>query len=59
MKIWHGDIAHQKGLKQLKNYLDIEGLGKGYLLIFSFNKNKEYTNESYSVEEKEIFEVVV
>lgn len=57
-KIWHGDIAHQKGLKQLKNYLDIQGLDKGYLLIFNFNKNKEYINEKYSIEEKEIFEVI-
>ncbi|MBW6411655.1 GxxExxY protein [Clostridium weizhouense] len=58
-KIWHGNIAHQKGLKQLKNYLDIEGLDKGYLLIFNFNKNKEYINEKYSIEEKEIFEIIV
>ena len=58
-KIWHGDIAHQKGLVQLKNYLNIEGLDKGYLLIFNFNKNKEYTNEKYIIEEKEIFEVIV
>ncbi|WP_160675940.1 AAA family ATPase [Clostridium sp. C8-1-8] len=58
-KIWHGDIAHQKGLKQLKNYLSIEGLGKGYLLIFSFNKNKEYISRKYSIEGKKIFEVVV
>lgn len=57
-KIWHGDIAHQKGLKQLKNYLDIQGLDKGYLLTFNFNKNKEYINEKYSIEEKEIFEVI-
>lgn len=59
VKIWHGDAAHQKGLKQLKNYLDIEGLDKGYLLIFNFNKNKEYINEKYSIEEKEIFEVII
>ena len=58
-KIWHGDIAHQRGLKQLENYLDIQGLDKGYLLIFNFNKNKEYINEKYSIEEKEIFEVIV
>lgn len=58
-KIWHGDAAHQKGLKQLKNYLDIEGLNKGYLLIFNFNKNKEYISEKYTIGEKEIFEVTV
>lgn len=58
-KIWHGDIAHQKGLKQLKNYLNIQGLDKGYLLIFNFNKNKEYISDKYIIEEKEIFEVIV
>ena len=58
-KIWHGDIAHQKGLKQLKNYLNIQGLDKGYLLIFNFNKNKEYISEKYMIDEKEIFEVIV
>lgn len=58
-KIWHGDSAHQRGLKQLKNYLSIEGLDKGYLLIFNFNKNKEYINKKYIIEEKEILEVIV
>lgn len=53
------DIAHQKGLKQLKEYLAIEALDKGYLLIFNFNKNKDYTNKKYSIEGKEIFEVIV
>ena len=58
-KIWHGDAAHEKGLEQLKNYLNIEGLDIGYLLIFNFNKNKEYINKKYIIEEKEIFEVIV
>ena len=58
-KIWHGDIAHQKGLKQLSNYLDIEGLEKGYLLIFNFNKNKKFTSEKLNIENREIFQVVV
>ena len=58
-KIWYGEIAHQKGLMQLKNYLDIEGLDKGYLLIFNFNKGKEYTDNEYEIENKSIFEVCV
>lgn len=58
-KIWYGEIAHQKGLKQLKNYLDIENLDKGYLLIFNFNKGKEYTQSEYKIDEKSIFEVYV
>lgn len=58
-KIWHGDVAHKKGLNQLVNYLDIENLNKGYLLIFNFNKNKEYKNVKRNIEGKEIFEVMV
>ena len=58
-KIWHGEVAHQNGLVQLKNYLEIEGLNKGYLLIFNFNKTKEYKEMEYYLENKIIFEVLV
>ena len=42
MKIWRGLKYHETGLKQLCDYLDIHGLDKGYLVIFNFNKNKEF-----------------
>lgn len=58
-KIWHGEIAHKNGINQLKNYLEIEGLSQGYLLIFNFNENKQYTHSEYCVEDKNIFEVIV
>lgn len=58
-KIWYGDKAHKKGLNQLKSYLEIEGLSTGYLLIFNFNENKQYTSSRYSIEDKDIFEAVV
>lgn len=58
-KIWHGENAHQNGLKQLENYLDIEGLDRGYLLIFNFNKNKVYKSSEYQIVDKNIFEVLV
>ncbi|MGL4762253.1 MAG: GxxExxY protein [Sarcina sp.] len=58
-KIWHGEVAHQNGLSQLKNYLDIESLDKGYLLIFNFNKGKQYTEREYKIDDKSIFEVCV
>lgn len=58
-KIWHGDKAHKKGLSQLKNYLEIEGLNDGYLLIFNFNENKQCNNSRYFIEDKNIFEVIV
>lgn len=58
-KIWYGEVAHKKGLKQLKEYLDIENINEGYLLIFNFNKSKEYISNQYGIEGKEIFEVRV
>ncbi|MDY4078211.1 MAG: ATP-binding protein [Clostridium sp.] len=59
LKIWRGEKYHQRGLKQLANYLDINEQEKGYLLIFNFNNDKEYKEEKLIVEEKEIFEVFV
>ena len=59
LKIWHGDNYHQKGLKQLVNYLDINEQNKGYLLVFNFNKNKEYKKEEVIIDNKEITIVFV
>jgi hypothetical protein len=42
MKIWRGAKYHKDGVKQLSDYLNIHGLDKGYLLVFNFNKNKEF-----------------
>ena len=59
MKIWRGENYHEAGLKQLCDYLDIHDLDKGYLLIFSFNKNKEFKEERVNVQDKDIFQVYV
>lgn len=59
LKVWRGEEYHEKGLKQLADYLDINNKDRGYLLVFNFNKNKEYKKEKLVVEEKEIFEVFV
>ena len=59
LKVWRGEEYHEKGLKQLADYLDINNQSKGYLLVFNFNKNKEYKKEELTVEGKEIFEVFV
>ena len=59
MKIWRGSKYHEDGVKQLCDYLDIHGLNRGYLLVFNFNKNKEFKEESVNVEGKEIFQVYV
>ncbi len=57
LKIWHGSEYHQKGLKQLSDYLDKYSLKDGYLLIYNFNKNKEYKEEQIVFEDKHIFAV--
>ncbi|HAN09611.1 MAG TPA: AAA family ATPase, partial [Clostridiales bacterium] len=59
LKIWHGDKYEDKGIDQLVRYLDIQNEAKGYIVVFSFNKNKEYTREWVEVEGKRIYEVIV
>ena len=59
MKIWRGLKYHEDGVKQLCDYLDIHDLDRGYLLIFNFNKNKEFKEEHVNIQEKEIFQVYV
>lgn len=59
MKIWRGVKYHEEGVKQLCNYLEIHHLNKGYLLIFNFNKNKEFKEEKINIEGKGIFQVYV
>ena len=59
MKIWRGLKYHEDGVKQLCDYLDIHDLDKGYLLIFNFNKNKEFKEERIIIEGKDIFQVYV
>jgi len=59
LKIWRGEDYHQKGLKQLYDYLDIKGLDTGYLVIYNFNKNKQYKYEKLMYHDKKIFIVWV
>ena len=59
LKIWYGEEYHQRGLKQLKDYLDIKNLECGYLVIYNFNKNKEYKYETILVDNKKIFAIWV
>ena len=59
LKIWHGEKYEEKGIDQLVRYLDIQNEGEGYMVIFNFNKNKEYTKEWIEVDGKKIFEVIV
>lgn len=59
LKMWRGAEYHERGLKQLADYLDIQGLDRGYLIIYNFNKGKEYRSEKVNFEGKEIFLVYV
>lgn len=59
MKIWRGQKYHEDGVNQLCDYLDINSLDKGYLVIFNFNKNKEFKEERIRVQGKDIFGVYV
>lgn len=61
-------ILSKDGIKQLNGYLDSREQRKGYLVSFSFLKNKEYTtgyladvknDEVPGIEDKKIYEVVV
>ncbi|WP_411682464.1 AAA-like domain-containing protein [Clostridium thailandense] len=59
LKIWHGDQYHNEGIKQLCKYLDIHSMKKGYLVVYNFNKNKEYKSERKYTDDKEIFIVYI
>lgn len=59
LKIWHGEEYHKEGINQLCDYLNIHSMDKGYLVVYNFNKNKEYKHEKIYVENKEIFVVYI
>ncbi|MGE0086326.1 MAG: AAA-like domain-containing protein [Desulfococcaceae bacterium] len=59
LKRWYGPKAHQEGLQQLSDYLDMFSLKEGYLLIYDFSKNREYKQEDIVFQDKRIFAVWV
>lgn len=59
LKIWNGEVYGKKGIDQLCNYMKEQGVKKGYLLTFNFNKGKEYENNWIDVGDRKIFEVTV
>lgn len=59
LKVWRGKYYHQKGLKQLSNYLDYYALREGFLLIYDFRKEKIFKEEQITFENKNIFAVWV
>ncbi|MGL5751102.1 MAG: AAA family ATPase [Paraclostridium sp.] len=59
LKIWRGQEYYKDGINQLVNYLDINNLNDGYLVVFNFNKNKEYKKDIMNVNDKNILSVFV
>ncbi len=59
MKIWHGNEYHERGEKQLVDYLEDYHLKRGYLLSFNFNKKKEIGVREIYLNGKTLVEAVV
>lgn len=59
LKIWHGKSYHERGEKQLMEYLDYYHIDKGYMLSFNFNKNKHIGVNKIHLGEKVIIEAIV
>jgi hypothetical protein len=59
LKIWNGKKYEDKGFEQLSEYLDIQKLNRGYMVVFNFNRNKKYSSGWIEIKDKKIFEVVV
>ncbi|MBU0766154.1 MAG: AAA-like domain-containing protein [Bacteroidetes bacterium] len=59
LKLWKGDKAHKKGLKQLSGYLDRQNLSQGYLVIFNKNKKKAWKQAKETVDGKNVFAIWV
>lgn len=59
MKIWHGNEYHERGERQLADYLDYYHQTRGYMLSFNFNKRKETGVKEIHLNGKTIIEAVV
>ncbi len=61
LKVWRGKKAHEKGVLQLSNYLEVQGVNEGYLVIFDFTKKsrKVYKQERIVLNQKKIFSIRV
>jgi hypothetical protein len=61
LKIWHGTEYEISGREQISEYLETRGLSEGYLLTFSFLKNKTVQDNPEWIEcnGKRIYEAVI
>ncbi len=62
LKLWYGEFAHEKALKQISEYLDSKNKTEGYLLTFDFRKTENVGKprmEWVEYNGKKIFDVMV
>ncbi|MCL2058738.1 MAG: AAA-like domain-containing protein [Oscillospiraceae bacterium] len=61
LKLWRGEVAHEKAYEQLLGYMERKGANEGYMLTFDFRKEANKQPYSKWVEQggKRIFDVVV
>lgn len=59
LKIWHGNEYHQRGERQITDYLDFYHQKEGYLISFNLNQKKETGVREIRIGEKTIIEAVV
>lgn len=59
LKIWRGNAYHERGERQLLEYLEAYRLERGYLLSFDFNKKKEVGVKEIQLGERVLVEAVV
>ena len=59
LKLWRGDAYHERGGRQLSDYLDHYHLDKGNMLSFDFNLNKQIGVRELKIGDKILIEAVV
>ena len=59
LKIWRGQEYHNRGEKQLSDYLDYYKMQTGYMISFNFNKHKQSGVYEVSVGDKLLIEALV
>ncbi len=57
LKIWRGQDYHERGLAQLKAYMDSLGMKEGYLVIFDAKKEHQNRSQWQEIEGKKVFAV--
>jgi Predicted AAA-ATPase/PD-(D/E)XK nuclease superfamily len=59
LKRWYGPKLHEEGLLQLADYLDIQNLKEGYLVVFDNKQIKSWSHDATIVNGKRIFMIWV